>query len=215
MAFSDVVAAAQVDFPDLQVKYKDESTLMKVLSGLMFFNPQFMTNYATTFGDTVYFPSRAWLAANPYTANLVFIHECTHMYDEKRVGFWYSLAYAFPQLLSPVMLLLLFFLSWKIVVPLVVLFLLPLPAPWRAYFEKRAYFVQLYAGFKMRQENLATAAVDYAGWFRTEDYYWMWPFEQNQDFTQEVTNIQAGRPDCASEPALLQQVDTLIAAALK
>ena len=215
MAFNDLVASAQTYFPTLQVKYKDQSALMKILGKIMFFNPGFMTSYLTTLGTTVYIPNEQYVQDHPQITCDVFIHECTHMYDAKRIGFIYQLVYAFPQLLSPLMLLLLFVLSWKIVLPLVLLFLLPLPAPWRVYFERRAYFVQMYVGNKMYGNDPAIDGSTYASWFRDGSYYWMWIFQQNQSFTQEAANVLAGKPACVSEPALLQQIDTLMAAALK
>lgn len=214
MAFTDLVTEAQIYFPNLQVKYKSQSTLMKVLGKVLFFDPDFMTSYLTTLGDTVYIPDN-YVANSPEAACDVFIHECTHMYDEKRLGFWYQLAYAFPQLLSPLMLLLLFVLSWKIVIPLVLLFLLPLPAPFRTYFEKRAYCVQMYAGQQLWGDDPTQDVNGFNDYFTSADYYYMWPFGQTAVFTQEAANVAAGKPSCMSEPALFQQVTALIAAAKK
>lgn len=213
MSYQALVAKAQTYFPSLTIKYKDQSTLMKILGTLMKpINPDFMTSYLSTIGDTVYLPSETYATQNPQAFTDVFIHECTHMYDEKRIGFWYTLAYIFPQILAPICLLLMFLVTWKIMLPLAILFLLPLPAPWRAYFEKRAYFVQMYAGNKLWGSDPVKDGETYAQWFRTGDYYWMWIFESNSTFDQEAANIKAGNPACASEPALLQQVNDLIAA---
>lgn len=213
MSYEALVAKAQTYFPNLQIKYKDQSTLMKVIGKVMFFNPEFMTHYVTTLGNTVYLPNEQYVANSPEAFTDVFIHECTHMYDEKRLGLRYQLAYIFPQILSLVCLLLMFLVTWKIMLPLALLMLAPLPAPWRAYFEKRAYFVQMYAGNKLWGSDPVADGETYAQWFRTGDYYWMWIFEKNTTFDQEAANIKAGNPSCASEPALLQQVDDLIAAA--
>lgn len=213
MAFNDLVAKAQTYFPNLQVKYKDQSGFMKFLGKLLFFNPGFMTNYLTTIGDTVYMPSQQYVQSQPQNACDVFIHECTHMYDEKRIGFPYQIGYTFPQILAPFMWLLLFLLPWTVVLPLFIFFLLPLPAPWRTFFEKRAYFVQMYAGYTLYQSDPDVEGAAYASWFRNGSYYWMWIFEQDASFAQEAANIKAGKPSCASEPALFQMVNDLIAAA--
>ena len=207
MGYNELVAKAQTYFPSLQIQYKDQSTLMKVLGKLMFFNPDFMTSYVTTIGNTVYIPNEDYAKQKPESFADVFIHECTHMYDEKRFGLWYSLAYIFPQILAPFMLFLLFVLSWKIVLPLVLLMLVPWPAPWRAFFEKRAYFVQMYAGYKLWGVDPVANGRVYLQWFKNGDYYWMWIFEQASSFDQEAANIKAGNPACASEPALFQQVN--------
>lgn len=213
MSYNALVAKAQTYFPNLQIKYKDQSTLMKVIGKIMFFNPQFMTDYVTTLGNTVYLPNEQYIVNKPEASINVFIHECTHMYDEKRLGFLYQLAYIFPQILSLVCFLLMFIVTWKIMLPFGLLMLAPLPAPWRAYFEKRAYFVQMYAGTQLWDADPVAFGDTYAQWFRTGDYYWMWLFEQNSSFAQEAANIKAGKPACSSEPALYKQVNDLIAAA--
>lgn len=213
MSYDTLVAKAKTYFPDLQIKYKDQSTLMKITGKLMFFNPDFMTNYVTTLGNTVYVPNEQYIQNSPLSFNDVFIHECTHMYDEKRLGFWYNLGYVFPQVLSLVVFIALVFFTWKLALLALVLFLLPWPAPWRAYFEKRAYFVQMYAGSQIYGDDPEQDSMRYAQWFRNGDYYWMWIFEQDSEFAQEAVNIKAGKPACSSEPALFQQVNDLIAAA--
>jgi len=213
MGTTELIAKAQTYFPKLQIKYKDQSTFMKIIGKLMFFNPTFMTHFVTTIGDTVYLPNEDYLKNNTEAFCDVFIHECTHMYDEKRLGFPYNVLYAFPQMLFLPMFLLLFVLSWKLVVPLALLMLAPLPAPFRAYFEKRAYFVQMYAGYKLYNVDPAESGLRYTTWFKDGSYYFMWPIEQDTAWQQEALNIKAGKPSCASEPALLQQVNDLIDAA--
>ena len=47
------------------------------------------------------------------------IHEVIHLYDEKRVGFWYNLSYLFPQLLVVLTIPLFFFVHWYIMLPAV------------------------------------------------------------------------------------------------
>jgi len=214
MAFTQLVTKAQTYFPTLQVKYKDQDPLMQFLGKVMFFDPTFMTNYLTTIGNTVYIPSQQYVADNPQATCDVFIHECTHMYDEKRLGkIPYALAYLFPLVLAAPVWFLLFVLNWKIVLLISLLFLAPLPAPWRAAFEKKAYFVQMYAAYKLwgydPNESVASTTAD----FTSSSYYFMWPFEQTSTFTQEATNVLAGNPSCTSEPALLAMVNDLIAAA--
>jgi len=215
MAINDLIAAAQVYFPKLQIKYKDQDPFMKFLGKLMFFNPAFMTSFVTTLGDTVYLPSQAYMQQSPQGFMDVFIHECTHMHDEAKHGILYKLGYALPQLLAPLMLLLLFVLSWKIVIPLALLMFAPLPAPFRAYFEKRAYFVQMFVGYKLWGVDPVQSGPHYAKFFRDSSYYFMWPFEQDQSFIDEGNNIKAGHPACAAEPDLLQMVNDLMAAAKK
>src|ERR1022692_1584854 len=110
MAFIDLTQKAQSFFPNLTIKYKDKSTLMKIIGTLVSpFNPGFMTDFVTTLGNTIYYPNEAYTQTQAGID--VTIHECTHLYDQKRFSFLYTLAYALPQLFFlPSFLLLL--ISW-------------------------------------------------------------------------------------------------------
>ena len=140
MAFDDLLKRMNTYFPKATIAYKDQSIFMKLLSILLFFNPDFMTTYTTTIGNTIYFPGEAYIKSHPISAEVVLLHEITHLYDKKRFSsILFTLSYLLPQILAPFILLLLFILSWKFVLPLFILFLVPLPAYFRTYFEKRAY----------------------------------------------------------------------------
>jgi len=215
MAYNDLIVAAQVYYPDIQIKYKDQSILMQILGKLMFFNPDFMSKYITTLGHTVYLPNQQYAINSPNGFYETFIHETVHMYDQKRFGLLYQLAYIFPQLLSVLAFLLSFLITWKIMVPIGLMFLAPWPAPWRTYFEKRAYFVQMYASNQIFNSDPYTTGVQYANWFRNGDYYWMWVLEKDADFTVEANNIKNNNPSCKLEPDLFKQVSDLINAAKK
>jgi hypothetical protein len=212
MAYTDLVAKIKTYFPTFQVEYKDQSQLMGVLGKILFFNPQFMTDYTTTLGDTVYAPNEQFVADNQQDFSTILIHESVHMYDNKRLSILFALGYMFPQILS-VLALLLFLVTWKIALPLLVISLLPLPAPWRTYFEQRAYFAGMYARQQVFGADPNADGAYYAAFFKDGSYYWMWPFGKEAAFAQEAANIIAGKPSCASEPELFQMVNSLIAAA--
>ena len=212
MAYNDLVAKAQTYFPKFQVKYKDQSTLMKIVGTLLFFNKGFMTHFITTIGNTVYAPSEKFVNDNQQDFNSILIHECTHMYDNKRLGLLFTLGYLFPQVFA-VLALLLLVVSWKIALPLFLLSLLPWPAYWRAHFEQRAYYVGMYARYKLFNSDPIGDANHYAHYFKDSSYYYMWPFGKDEEFNQEGGNIEDDKPACASEPALFQMVNDLIAAA--
>jgi hypothetical protein len=91
-------AALQIVYPDLSVKFKDQSWTQKLLGLLMAFNPAYMTDYITTFGSTIYFPSQAYYEANPEASLNTVAHEFVHVYDSKRT-LWFKLSYLFPQVL--------------------------------------------------------------------------------------------------------------------
>src|SRR5208283_2209132 len=101
MSFQDLVAAATVQFPNLQVKYKDQSTFMKILGKILFFNPSFMTSYITTIGDTIYFTTESYTTQDSLDASIVLMHELVHMTDEKTYSKpLFAISYLFPQILA-------------------------------------------------------------------------------------------------------------------
>lgn len=212
MAFNNLVIKAQTYFPKLQVKFKDQSSLMKFLGKLMFFNPAFMTSFVTTLGNTIYMPNYAYTQTQAGTD--VFIHECTHLYDQKRFSFLYTLAYGLPQFLF-LPALLLFFWHWQVAVIVAPLFLLPLPAPWRAYFEKRAYSVQLYVLKQLWGDDidgLNASADTYNAFFTGSTYYFMWMFGFDSSLRSVAATVSVGN-DPLDDPALMTMIDALILAA--
>ena len=214
MAFNELVTKAQTYFPNLQIKYKNQDTLMRVLGTLLFFNPSFKNQFITTIGETIYWPSPEFVKNNPKAVSEIFIHECTHIHDEKRVGSVpFKLGYLFPQILLLPVLLLLFLLNWKITALLAVLCLLPFPAPFRALFERRAYFTSMLVGYKLYGWDPAVTAPNYAKNFKNSSYYWMMPFGEDKLFAQEAANIKADKPMAASEPELLKMINDLMSVA--
>ena len=212
MAFNELVAKAKTYFPDLEIKYKDQDPLMKVLGTLMFFNPNFKTSFVTTIGDTIYFPNKGYV--DKASVSEVFIHECTHIHDEQEMGsIRFKLGYLFPQILALPMLLLLFVLTWKIVVPLALACLLPWPAPFRARAERQAYFVSMRAGYQLHNVDPELSGPHYAKNFKNSSYYWMMPFGEDDKFAAEAANIKAGKPESASEPKLDKMITDLMAVA--
>jgi hypothetical protein len=200
MSFQDLVTSAQKYFPDLQIKYKDQSWFMKTLGTIMFFNKSFMTNYTTTIGSTVYYPSESFVKVRPVSASVVLLHELVHIKDAHKMSKpLFGFLYLTPQVLALLLLPLLFVLSWKIVLPLVVLMALPIPSFFRMYFEKRAYMTSLYAinalGKRLNfPPILATQEQGFVGQFKDASYYFMWPFGNLQkEFDDSVALIKDGK----------------------
>jgi len=215
MAFNNLVTNATKYFPDLKIKYKNTSTFMKILGKILFFNPEFMTDYITTIGSTVYFPSEDFVSQQPFSASIVLLHELTHVYDSKRLTKpLFMISYLFPQILSLVFLPLIF-LCWKIFLPLFLLSLLPLPSYGRMYFERRGYFVSLYAmntmGIKYNYNSKLISGQDYfSSEFTSGEYYWMWVFSSiKTQFINTVNNIIAGNKPF-DEPELFTILESLI-----
>lgn len=194
MSFQTLVQAAQKHFPDLQIKYKDESFLMKVISKLLFFNKDFMTGYTTTIGSTIYYPNRSFVKARPVSSAVVLLHELVHVYDSKKFTMpLFSFLYTFPQILVLLFFPLLF-VSWKIAL-LALLFAAPIPSPFRMYFEKRAYLTSMYALSEMGKKMNFDPALDrqknnFLEHFKTSSYYFMWPFNNlSGQFDEAVSKI--------------------------
>jgi hypothetical protein len=166
------------------IKYKNKSALMKLLGVLLFFNKEFMTKYITTIGSTIYFPNEEFIVNNPRTSINVLAHELVHVKQAQKYGsVIFGLLYLFPQclvlftLLTPLSLWFLCFL----------IFLLPFPAPWRAYFEIGGYTMSLFVmNLRLQLNNsspdyIAEALKTEASnidrkHFRGSAYWFMWPF---------------------------------------
>ena len=215
MLFLDLKDAAKDYFPNLEIKYKNESIFMKILSKILFFKPDFMTSYSTKVGDTIYFPNKKSVQLRPISAVIILMHELVHMYDERKIGkLTFLLSYLFPQILSPMCLILLFWFSWKIVLLLALLFLTPIPAIFRAHFEKRAYLSSLYV-FKVLGDKfnfdpkLEIQAKTYISYFKNSSYYFMWLFSSiEREFDQAIVKINLGnRP---YEDPIFDMIDDLI-----
>lgn len=210
--FNDIVSRAQVQFPQLTIKYKDQSSLMKILAKILFFN-DFM-NYTTSLGNTIYLPSEAKVKISPVSSAVVFMHELSHIYDSKSLGLTSNLAYLFPQILAllsiPVFFILGFFPAL-----ICLLFLLPLPAYFRMQKEKQAYTVSLYVMNKMNHNNgfninLDTYKETFISEFSSGSYYFMWPFPGiRAAFEDALGKIQNGeKPTYSSE--LYEMIDKVL-----
>lgn len=182
MDFLKLIETSKQYFPKLEVKYKTESIIMKLMRIILFFNFKFMT-YTTTIGNTVYLPSREVEDNKQMSRCAVFMHELVHIHDMQKLGFFgkllFSASYLFPQILVllgiPMLLV-----SWKVAI-FFLLFLAPLPAYWRMKSERRAYFISLYVmraferKFKVNyqlEENKEYFIRQFTG----PTYYFMWWF---------------------------------------
>lgn len=183
----------------MKVIYKNESFLMKLISWVLFFNKDFMAKYATTIGETVYLPedSKKWSKAQ---LECVLAHEQVHILDYKKDKYLFSLKYLFPQILILLGLLILPFSIW-FALTWMIFFALPLPAPWRMYYELRGYNMSLIATYILLKErnasdeyifNKLNKLVDiYNGHFITFTYYLMWPFGVKNKLKQTIKKIKS------------------------
>ena len=192
--FSGLIESTLKYFPKLQIKYKSESTLMKIIGKLLFFNKSFLTSYTTTIGSTIYFPNPNFVKARPISSTIILLHELVHLYDSKRFGnILFSFLYLTPQILA-LLSLPLFFISWKIALCFL-LFAAPLPSYFRMYFEKRAYLVSLYVIYKLSSKLQFNSALEthkryFLKQFKSPYYYFMWTFSNlDKDFNEALLKI--------------------------
>lgn len=176
---------------DVKIAFKNESKFMRILSWLLFFNKKFMTSYITVIGKTVYFPSRSWLDSNRDSAAQILCHEFVHISDEENVGsLAFRLSYLFPQWLGVFALASIFVGPWALIF---LFFLLPLPAPFRTFWELRGY-AMTDAVFFTRYKQFSD--IDFlTKQFATSSYYFMWPFRKSllAEIEKNRENIRLGR----------------------
>lgn len=187
--------------PEFNIKFKNESLLMKIIGTIFFlFNSRFMTGFTTTLGYTIYFPSSEQLeTANGNNALVTMAHEFRHMIDTQRKGrLLFSLSYLFPQVLAPLMLLFAF-ISLPLAIGLFVLFLLPLPAYWRMKTELNGYIMSLFSVNEIlkeinisetdRKDQLSLLLPKMNHHFISLEYYLMWYFGVKEQLERAVEKI--------------------------
>lgn len=169
----------------MHVKPKSSSKLMRAIGWLFAvtkISPEFMERYYTTIGDTVYVPDD--LLKNPDVKNLVRVltHESIHIMDAGRYSDpLFKVLYLFPQSLASLALLsLLAPLSIKFLWCLLfLLFLAPIPAPFRYWFELRAYRTSILFARKedkLKDEEMLPIYEWITKQLSTNLYYFTWPF---------------------------------------
>lgn len=188
------------------VKYKDQSWFMKFLAMFLFFNKDFMTGYITTLGSTIYFPDATWVKENEYAAMKVLAHEVVHVNQADQYSkFLFSILYLFPQCLAVLSLLAVLAIFWLpfLWCLLFLIFLAPIPAPWRAKFEFEAYTMTLFitnlqmknGGFqddKIDAELAIEAVSIEKNQFKSSMYWFMWPFSLEKEFGKKIDDIRNG-----------------------
>lgn len=189
------------------VKYKDQSWFMKFLNFFVqIFNKDFMTMYISTIGNTIYFPSEEYIKEHEDEAMLVLAHEIVHVAQgEKYGGFLFSLMYLFPQCLAALSLLAILAVFWTpfLFCLLFLLFLAPIPAPWRTKFEVEGYTMSLFMAYVMMrhlgfmpstiEKELAVQAIrmDLKN-FQSASYWFMWPFGLEKEFGKKIKDSRKG-----------------------
>lgn len=175
------VTAMQVLIPGLRIVPKEGSWLMRFLGKVLFFVPGFVEYYTTTFGATIYTSKALQETTNPIPT---LAHECQHILDNKRLSIFYPLVYLFPQILAALSLLstlAIWFSTWHLLWLLCLLFLAPIPAPGRAWIEKRGYLMTLVCYSWLYDTTLALNQLSFIlRQFTGSAYYFMRPCGENK-----------------------------------
>lgn len=212
-----VIDQIEEDIPKFEIRHKNKSFLMKLLSVVLFFNRKFMTNYVTTMYPVVYVPD--WWGINKARQKAeieILAHEYVHLYDRKKMWWLFNLLYLSPQIFS----LLAIGAFWNISFLWCLLFLLPWPSPGRAWLEFRGYRMSLAMMYWMRikgkLENVdkrCTFIENYditwvVGQFTGPAYYFMFPFKDylGKKFRQTLEDIK----DDNLSPELLKMKDRIL-----
>jgi len=168
--------------PDFEIRFKNESWWQRFIGKLAFFNKKYMTNYTSTFGSTVWFPTREFVEEKKMRAFKILAHEYVHVLDDDEHSILFQIGYAAPQLLgmlSFLSLLAIPFSLWWLLALVAVVFFSPIPAFFRAEFEKRGYSmniaINIWRHGSVHKDTRAWLEEIFSGW----EYYRMWPFKDD------------------------------------
>lgn len=164
----------------VKIKFKTKNNrpqgwLNRLISVVLFFNKDYLTRYTTVIGNTIWFPSeenyKELYEKRPASLLATLLHESRHLEQVKEKGWLrHVVSYMLPQILA--LGAFLAPLSPWFLVSLV--FLLPLPSPYRVWAEKEGYRITtavLYwtSGYP---PNTYSFAKQFAG----QNYYYMAPW---------------------------------------
>ena len=160
----------KINIPDSEIRSKKQSTMMKFLSKLLFFNKSFMTSYVTTWYPHIYVPKLPWKYKNNLPAIATLAHEWVHLHDRRRLGWFFNFLYMMPQCFFIFGLL----AFWNLWFLLFFLFILPIPSPGRAWAEFRGYRMTIAVYYWLSGQKVDLKWI--VDQFVSSNYYFMWPF---------------------------------------
>jgi hypothetical protein len=162
---------------------KSDSWMMRVAAFFLKpFNPSFMGDYITTFGDIIYVPDNFLDTYDELEVLDVVSHETQHIIDYKANPVWFLLSYSFPLWLSSLSLLALgaFWNPWMLFWLLALGFLAPIPSPGRYKAELNGYRTAILFARKLWKYEPSQMEQLY-NWITNQmtsgAYYWAWPFK--------------------------------------
>lgn len=180
LMYDHLVSEIKKTVPGFKVVNKRDSRLMKVLSVILFFNKDFMTNFYTTIYHTVYLPTSVKEGQEKFTWG-VLAHEWVHLLRGDLGFAAFAFRYLFPLSLLPLALFSLLAIwgsnlwLWNL---LWLLAAAPFPSYFKAYEERIAYRMTLAVEI-WRFGSTTDASREYlAQHFTSSEYYFMWPFKK-------------------------------------
>lgn len=186
------------EIPGFEIRFKDSSRWMKFLNFFaQVFNKGFMTQYITTTGSKVYFPSKAYLVEHQEGMVGVLAHELVHMTERKQEGLVPNfLRYAFPQILAALAVLSILGIwnLWFLLSFVCLLFLAPLPAPGRRDIELEGYTMSMAVSY-WKTGVIGDGDIEwYAKQFSGAAYYFMWPWHDTivSELQRRTFSIRSG-----------------------
>jgi hypothetical protein len=215
--FNKFVSILSGKLPGFNVKFKNESLLMKIIGKILFFNKTFMTEFITTIGYTVYFPNNSYIDGSGYgalAALAALAHEYRHAKDSSKITrVLFGVLYLIPQFLAlPGLLSIFIFVPllifgviswswWMLIIMLMVLFMAPWPAYYRTQYEINGYIMSLFIINELQKERgidtqsrnraLILAVSGYNKNFINSNYYYMWPFGVEKKLFSAVGDIMS------------------------
>lgn len=182
----------RVFIPKIAFEHKPDSKWMKFLNVFVkIWCPTFMTDFVSVSGYTIYWPQKL---EDLGPSNLsTMAHEAVHLQHRQQFGTLFNVGYLFPQCIGFLFPFGLLGLAWSPLYWLfaTAIFLIPFPAPFRAYTEFKAYEMSM-AMYYWVHGTVPASRVEN---FITSNYYFMWPFKSFMDaqFSKSADRIRSNK----------------------
>jgi len=179
--------------PGLQIKYKDEHWVWKLL-------PKCVRSTATSIGRTIWMPSKNWYTDNFWTF-VVTAHEFQHALDWIRYGaIGFVVRYFFPQIMAIIpfvatIVTLCFGLWWFALglFCLTGLLISPWPSKTRTEIERRGYSMNLAVQFLVNGTLTDLHCRHIGQTMKSSTYYWMHRGNIDELIEEMIDNVTGPR----------------------